>query len=352
MTRRLTVLCAAKLHRNQLERHLELLEHIPEVERVLVVRRESLSSRLTKVENIGFLPGSRGIEMARFGATISRVLKQYEVNWVLGFNPVHWGSTAFALAQSHQVKTSLSLIGMDFKQLQRWWGLPFMQATKAADAVTVTGETMRERMIELGVNADRLHVLPHSVDVQRFSPEREVQRWDLVAVGQLVARKRMDVIIDAVAILRSRGKDVRVGILGKGRLEAQLRARAHEHGVSDLVEFLGYRDDVEQVLKSARVFCLMSEWEGVPFALMEAMAAGLVPIMTQVGTIGDWVRHGENGLLVEVGKPEQLAASLERALGADGERMREQLLAERARLSFGPGIQVWRGIFGLPADEL
>lgn len=322
---------------------------MPEVKRVIVVRREALSARLSKVENVGFPPGNRAAEMLRFGATISRLLRQHEVDWVLGFNPVPWGSIALGAAKHHRIKTSLSLIGMDFRQIQRWWGSPFLGAIKAADAVTVTGESMRERLVSLGVARDRLHILPHSVDLQRFSYEQDAQSWDVVAVGQLVARKRMDVIIDAVALLRSVGKEVRVGILGKGPLETQLRAQAHERGVSDLIDFLGYRDDVEQVLKAARVFCLVSEWEGVPFALMEAMAAGLVPIMTRVGTISDWVRHGENGLLIDVGDPEQLAASLERALASDGSAMRQQLLAERSRLSFDHGIEVWRRIFSSSA---
>ena len=129
-----------------------------------------------------------------------------------------------------------------------------------------------------------------------------------------------------------------------------MRERARAQGVAQQVDFLGYRDDVEQVITSARIFCLASEWEGVPFAMMEAMAAGLVPVVTDVGTIADWVTSGENGLIFPVGDSAALAVAL-KALQADGgalqKRYREQLIAERARLSFVCGAQVWREIFKL-----
>jgi len=347
MSRSVSILCAAKLHKNQLERHLELFEFIPEVSEVLVVRREPLGSRLDKLHDRGFQAGSLGVELLRMGHQVRSLCRHHAVDWVIGFNPVPWGSVALAAAKSSGVRSCLSLIGMDFLQIQRLWGWPFLQAVRSADAVTVTGERMKTRLVELGVFPERLHVLPHSVDVARFSVTGEPKRWDVVATGQLIRRKRLDVLIDAVAILRERGQLVRVGILGRGPLEAELKERAKQKHVDDLVEFLGFRNDVERVLQQAQVFCLPSAWEGVPFALMEAMACGLVPVMTRVGTIEDWVRPGENGLLVEVGDAPGLAEALCRALSPSGEQLREQVLAEREGLSFSHGAAVWRTILEL-----
>lgn len=347
MTGGLSILCAAKLHKNQLERHLELFQYIPEVKRVLVVRREGLESRLDKLEDRPFSPGHVALEMAGMTRAVSRVLRREGADWVVGFNPVPWGTLALAAAKISRVPTCLSLIGMDFLQLQRPWGWPFLQAVRQADAVTVTGGSMQRRLVELGVAKAKVKILPHSVDLQRFKPGGAIKRWDVVTVGQLIDRKRMDVLIHAMSLLKSRKQPARLAILGRGPKEPELRALCGRLDVEDCVDFLGYRDDVETVLGQARTFALASAWEGVPFALMEALASGLVPVMTRVGTIEDWIEDGRSGLLVDVDRADQIADAIALTLSEKGEEMRARILENRAQLSFEHGAAVWREVFGM-----
>lgn len=352
MSRRLTLICAAKLHANQLERHLELFEYLPEVERVIVVRHAAVPERLSKVENRSFGDGSRVLSAARMIHQVRRIAREESADWVIGFNPVPWGSLAALSAKSVGVPSCLCLIGMDFLQVQKWWGRPFLEAVKSADAVTVTGRRMTDGLVRAGASAEKIRVLPHSVDTARFAPRAGEPAYDIVSVGQLIQRKRMDVLIDALGLLKKQGVQLRAAILGRGPLEEALRDRARTQGVSEQVDFLGYRDDVEQVISQAGIFCLASEWEGVPFAMMEAMAAGLVPVVTDVGTIADWVTPGENGCIVPVGDHVALAATLKQLHAENGalrNRFRAQLIAERERLSFAQGAQVWREIFKLDA---
>jgi glycosyltransferase involved in cell wall biosynthesis len=352
MTRPLTILCAAKLHANQLERHLELFEHIPEVGRVLVVRHAPLSSRLSKVENRVFGGGGRAIQALRMFQTIDDVLKHEAVDWVISFNPVPWGSIALAAARRHKVPVCLSLIGMDYLQVQRLWGRPFLHAIRLADAVTVTGDQMVEGLRTAGVHRDRIRTLPHSVDLTRFAPKPGPKSIDIVSIGQLIPRKRMDVVLTALQILKQQGTLLQLGILGKGPLESALKQQAERLGIAEQVQFLGYRNDVESLLASARAFCLCSEWEGVPFAMMEAMSAGLPPIVTNVGTIADWVTDGHNGRIVPVGDSRALATCLSELFASDGRALAgltANLLAERERLGFDNGAAVWRQILGLSA---
>ena len=202
MSRRLTLICAAKLHANQLERHLELFEYLPEVERVIVVRHAAVPERLSKVENCTFGEGSRAGSAARMVREVRRVAREESADWVIGFNPVPWGSLASLSAKSVGVPSCLSLIGMDFLQVQKWWGRPFLEAVKAADAVTVTGRRMTEGLIDLGIEPGKIRVLPHSVDTERFAPREAHAEYDIVSVGQLIQRKRMDVLIDALSLLK------------------------------------------------------------------------------------------------------------------------------------------------------
>jgi glycosyltransferase involved in cell wall biosynthesis len=345
----LTILCAAKLHANQLERHLELLERCPLVGKIIVVRHAPIPERLTKVQNVSFGSGSVPGSAVRMYQAIRRVLAREAVDWVVGFNPVPWGSVAQWAARGASARTCLCLVGRDYQQLHAAWGGPFRAALRAADAVTVTGRLMQDGLARLGIEPARLRVLPHSVDLERFAPADEAMRLDVLSVGQLIRRKRMDVLVEATRLLRDRGVLLKVGILGRGPDEGRLRALVATNGLEGQIEFLGYRNDVETVLRQARSFVLVSEWEGVPFALMEAMAAGVVPVVTPVGTIEDWVEGDQNGVIVPVGDARYLAERLQRLLRPDSQEwslMRARLLVERERLSFDAGVDVWTGILG------
>jgi glycosyltransferase involved in cell wall biosynthesis len=340
----LTLLVAAKLFPNLLERYLEPLNRSPDVRKIVVVRHEALPDRLEKVQNVTFPSGGTAIDMVRMLATVDRTLRRERVDWVMGFNPVPWGALGCAAAARHRVPVSLSFIGMDFKQIMRREAYPLWLAVKRARVVTVTGERMRRGLIERGLPATRIRTLPHVIDTERFSPSTAEPDLDVISVGQLITRKRMDVVIDAVALLRDRGRFVRAGIAGEGPLKQELEARIRDKNVADRVEMLGFRRDVENVLKRARLFALVSSWEGVPFAMIEAICSGLVPIVTDVGTIADWIEHGKNGHIVPVGDAGALADSIERLLGERDHyaELRERAFGMRATLSLDHGVEFWR----------
>ena len=114
--------------------------------------------------------------------------------------------------------------------------------------------------------------------------------------------------------------------------------------MGDRVELLGFRNDVEAALRRARLFALVSDWEGVPFAMIEAMCVGLVPIVTDVGTISDWITHGKNGHIVPVGDASALASSIARLLAERAlfEELRGKALELRRSLSLDNGVAFWR----------
>ena len=112
---------------------------------------------------------------------------------------------------------------------------------------------------------------------------------------------------------------------GPDRPEVEAEIRALE--ISDAVELAGYARDVPDLLAAADVFVLSSRSEGAPFSILEAMAAGLPVVATDVGGVGELVADGETGLLVPAGDPARLAealrslladAALRRRLGAAG----------------------------------
>ncbi|MET0412530.1 MAG: glycosyltransferase family 4 protein [Polyangiaceae bacterium] len=350
MHRPLTIVCAAKLQEN-LARHLEPLDLSEDVARIIVVRHAPIGQHLRKVENVSFGDGGTLRNMGRMLATVDRVLARERVDWVLGFNPVPWAALGAAAAARHRVPVSLSFVGRDFKQIQRPWAAPLWLAVRHARLITVTGERMRRGLVERGIPADKIRVLPHVIDTERFSPATVEPDVDIVSVGGLIRRKRHDVLIDAVARLKRRGRLVRVLIAGEGPLRPVLEQQIRDQDVGDRVELLGFRRDVEQILRRGRLFVLVSDWEGVPFAMVEACCTGLVPIVTDVGTITDFVEHERNGHVVPVGDGEALARSIERLLG-DPEHyrsLRDAALRMRQSLSLEQGVTFWREALGLAA---
>jgi glycosyltransferase involved in cell wall biosynthesis len=147
-----------------------------------------------------------------------------------------------------------------------------------------------------------------------------------------------------VAELGRRGRRVTLAILGEGPLKSELAQRAQALGVADRVTLLGFRNDVETVLRQARVFALVSNWEGVPFAMIEAMCTGLVPIVTDVGTIADWITDGSNGHIVPIGDAGAVSNTLERLLDDEAhyQKLRSAALAMRDVLSLEYAVEFWR----------
>jgi glycosyltransferase involved in cell wall biosynthesis len=92
------------------------------------------------------------------------------------------------------------------------------------------------------------------------------------------------------------------------------------------------------------VFALVSDWEGVPFAMIEALCTGLVPIVTDVGTIADWIEHEKNGHIVPVGDAGALANSIQRLLQDRDHfsQLKQKSLDVRESLSLEAGVAFWR----------
>jgi glycosyltransferase involved in cell wall biosynthesis len=161
---------------------------------------------------------------------------------------------------------------------------------------------------------ERVFVLPNAVDLAEFAPAvRGTADAPLTAVhvGRLVPGKRLDVFLRALAAARLAGGRVRGVVAGDGPARAAAEKLARELGLGEeSVAFLGTRDDVPALLASADMFVLTSDDEGLPNALLEAMAAGLAVLTTPAGEAARLVEPGASGLLVPFGDPAALAAAL------------------------------------------
>jgi glycosyltransferase involved in cell wall biosynthesis len=126
-------------------------------------------------------------------------------------------------------------------------------------------------------------------------------------VGNFTAKKDHATLVRALALMDG---DVRLVLVGLGPLEADLRVLVARKGMGERVTFAGSRDDVAELLPAFDVFALGSRYEGLPIALLEAMAAALPCVATRVGGVPEVITDGEDGVLVPPDDPGALATGL------------------------------------------
>lgn len=194
--------------------------------------------------------------------------------------------------------------------------------------------------------AGRTEVVVQGVDVEAIAArrgERDSARAELgigpdevlvATVANLRGNKDYPTMLAAARRLADTGIPIRFVSVGQGPLAQELETTREQLGLGDRFRFLGYRDDPVRVLVAADVFCLSSRFEGLPIALLEAMAAGLPVVATTVGGIPTVVTDGQEGRLVPPGDPGALANAV--AELADRESRSRLAKAATARVrSFG-----------------
>lgn len=155
------------------------------------------------------------------------------------------------------------------------------------------------------------HFIPNGTDIPTQSPVAPIR--DVLFLGTLKKQKGVDVLMRAWAMTKCTDGH-RLLIVGDGPERRALEDLARSLGIEPRVRFLGLRHDVDQLLARRRVFVLPSRWEGMPNALIEAMAHGLPCISTSVDGVTDVLDDGKSGLLVEPENPKALALALDRVL--------------------------------------
>jgi glycosyltransferase involved in cell wall biosynthesis len=219
----------------------------------------------------------------------------------------------------------------------------FMYGRVVRRAVAISG-AVRARLIEGGVPADMIQLIPSAVDPELLYPQhgRAATRAAaglgetplLLVVAALVQRKGVDLLLSALARLADEGLRPALWIAGQGPARPALERQARELGLEGRVRFLGQRSDVADLLSACDVFILPSRHEGLGVAALEAMAAGRPIVATRVGGLAEAVVHERTGLLVPPEDPAALAAALARLLRDPA--LRARLAAEGpARIAEG-----------------
>jgi|APTNR8051073442_1049403.scaffolds.fasta_scaffold08109_2 glycosyltransferase involved in cell wall biosynthesis len=200
--------------------------------------------------------------------------------------------------------------------------------------VVVLGDSLRTLLCDrVGVDPGKIEVLPNAVPVPAHVDVPQRQSHDgpvrLLFLGRLGTRKGVPDLLEALSRETVQALSWQATLAGDGEVEAY-SARAAALGVAARIDFTGWvgERDVVRLLRTSDVLILPSYNEGLPMAILEAMAYGLAVVTTPVGAIDEVIIDGTNGLLVPAGNPDRLAEAVGRIINDTALRV---LLASNAR---------------------
>lgn len=201
---------------------------------------------------------------------------------------------------------------------------------KYSDATTIVCQAAANRMIKRRVvSKEKLHVIYNGIEPELYYSNKNsklelrkkmnipLERKIILSVGRLQYQKGYPYVIQSAFELKKRGYDFLWLIAGEGELRPQLDKLVREYDLEDCIQFLGIRDDIPELMCASDIFVLSSLWEGLPGVVLEAMAAGLPVVATNVGGTPELVENGKNGFLVPPRNSLLMADAIEKIMSMD-----------------------------------
>jgi glycosyltransferase involved in cell wall biosynthesis len=225
-------------------------------------------------------------------------------------------------------KVCATIHSLTFNEQRAWWDprkwcsesiLPRI-LPRADSIVAVSHEVAAATARQLRIPLERVLTIPNGINGSRFRHNRDVKvlrhklalptdEIILLSVGRLTRQKGYPVLLSALKRIPEEKRPLTI-IIGDGPDKRDLHLLASQHRLTDTVRFLGRRSDIADYLEASDLFVMSSLWEGLPLALLEAMAAALPVIVTRVGGNAEVVEEDRSGILVPPGNDEALAQAV------------------------------------------
>lgn len=240
---------------------------------------------------------------------------QPDVVFAHGFSDHIWGRQA-AVAEGVP-----RIFHVEHNARERYTPRRLRQALALAphtEASIGVSDGVRTSLIERGFAPQQCLAIPNGIALERFPDSLIPPHWQdragsILMASRFARQKDHATLIEALALLRARGFTPSLDLAGAGsaRLQRQTRALVGRLGLQQQVRFLGSVADLPLRLATTQIFVLSTRWEGMPLALVEAMAAGCACIGTDVVGVREVIEHGVTGLLVPAGDAIALAQALQ-----------------------------------------
>jgi colanic acid/amylovoran biosynthesis glycosyltransferase len=257
----------------------------------------------------------------RFSGRVEHFLRKQNVDVILG-EYLHLSAPWFPLAHKLNIPFFVHAHGIDVSTClrQKKWQTEYLKYNNAA-GVIVVNQVMRQRLIALGLAPEKIHIIPYGVNVPS-QPLNRIERQEIVrclAVGRMVAKKAPLLMLDAFRQAVEVYPNLHLDYVGTGVLFESVQKFIHDCNLDQRVTLHGSQPNqvVQKLMKEADIFVQHSitdpesgDEEGLPVAILEAMAFSLPVVSTYHAGIPEAVKHEETGLLVEEGNTKKMAEHL------------------------------------------
>ena len=340
--------CCIRLGDANVYYHLRPIAEHPAVSKFHIIRHAPVSPEIGNIPKSVYHiinPQSGYSKFLQMYRTCRNLVLSKQVDAFVSFNPVPYGYISALAAKDSNIPVHFGFIGKDWNgKMQRFFLKATRSLLKNISMFTVTGKNMKAEMLSFGIPESKIKILPHSIEIDKFPVNSVAEHeYDLVFIGQIIQRKRVDIILESIANVKNSFPQIKACIVGEGPLRQQMEKRASSLGINDNVVFTGYSTEVNSYLAKSRIFLITSDSEGLPFALVEAMSCGLVPVCTDVGTIKDVISNGKTGFLIKPGSVQDLTEKLQLILSNRElyEKNRRNILEHRKNYSFDSATKIW-----------
>lgn len=221
----------------------------------------------------------------------------------------------------------------------RIWAFVGIRLLKRAERIRVVSERVKEHLVAKGIGADKIAIIPVAQDLEvllaKPSPSQNGAEWIIRVPCRFVSQKGLDILLDAFARVHERYLNARLELVGAGPLEAWLLARIQVLELSLAIRIRPW-GEADELWDGADLFVMSSRYEGYGRTIVEAMAAGVPIVTTDVGCVGSVLRHEQEGLVVPPQDASALAHAMTRIIEDESLRTRMQRAARERIRSLPP----------------
>ena len=270
---------------------------------------------------------------ASIAGTARSLIRTHRAELIIGYWAYPDGEAAVRIGRLSRAPSCVIIGGSDVLLMtrQRSKQRRVQEVLKATDAVITVNDDLQDAVVRLGIRADKVHVWRQGIDCGRFRPGSRLlarQRVGIPAresallwVGRMHPVKGLDVLLESLALVQSRGVDCHLYLVGDGPLRRELVSQAEALGITARVRFVGPKlhDELPDWYRAADLTVLPSRSEGLPNVLRESLACGTPFVASNVGGISEIADPGSS-LLVPPEDPASLADAIAQALARWGGR--------------------------------